>query len=90
MTPDGLFDPAKVRSDFLVAYALIRKDFTHFGEDYVRAANPEFLQRVLKGIVALRFDKATEEQVDQGRKRLYELLPVSVHERIEPLRQEAD
>lgn len=90
MIENGLFDRTKVRSDFLVAYALMRKDFTSFGEDYVKSANPEFLNRVMKGIVALRFANATKEQMDKERKRLYELLPKSVHDKIESLRQEAD
>lgn len=89
MTEGGLFEPAKVKSDFLVAYALMRKDFTSFGEDYAKSANPEFLNRVIKGIVALRFANAAKDQVNKGRERLYELLPSLVHDRIEPLRQEA-
>lgn len=90
MTENGLFDPTKVRSDFLVAYALMRKDFTSFGEDYVKSANPEFLNRVMKGIVALRFANAIDDQVHNRRGRLYWLLPKSVHDKIESLRQEAD
>ncbi len=91
MIGNGLFDPTKVRSDFLVSYALMRKDFTSFGENYVKSANPEFLNRVMKGIVALRFANATNvQEIEEGRKRLHELLPKSVHDRIEPLRQEAD
>lgn len=91
MGENGLFDPCKVKSDFLVAYALMRKYFTSFGEDYVKVANPSFLERVMKGIVALRFaGRTTEEQINKGRNRLYELLPKTVHEKIESLRQEAD
>jgi len=86
----GLFNPEKVRSDFLVAYALMRNDFTNFGDDYVKTANPEFLNRVMKGIVALRFARAKDEEIDKGRNRLYNLLPKAVHDKIEPLRQEAD
>ena len=88
---EGYFRRDKVRSDFLVAYALLRSDFTQFGEDYVKAANPFFLERVLKGIVGLRFARAeTEEKIYSGRDRLKELLPKSTHDRIESLRQEAD
>jgi hypothetical protein len=91
MGENGLFDPAKVKSDFLVAYALMRKDFTFFGEDYVKAANPEFLERVLKGIVALRFANLKDEsQINERINRLYQLLPSSVHDRIEPFRKERD
>ncbi|MFC1682302.1 hypothetical protein ACFL0X_01655 [Nanoarchaeota archaeon] len=88
MTEDVLFDPRKVRSDFLVAYALMR---TKFGDDYVKVANPNFLERVLKGIVALRFAGITDDdEIEKGRQRLHKLLPEAVHDRIEPLRQEAD
>ena len=90
MAENGLFDPSKVKSDFLVAYALMRNDFTKFGDDYVKVANPEFLDRVMKGIVALRFARTKDEEIDSGRNRLYELLPKAVHDRIEPLRQQAD
>jgi hypothetical protein len=91
MDQDGMFRKDKVRSDFLVAYALLRKDFCSFGEDYANAANPEFLERVLQGIVALRFSRAdTSDKVHEGRERLLELLPPSVHHHIEPIRQKAD
>lgn len=91
MAENGLFNREKIKSDFLVAYAIMRKDITPFGNDYVKVANPEFLKRVMKGIVALRFTKATDEkEISKGRNRLYELLPKVVHERIEPLRQEVD
>ncbi len=89
MVENGLFNPNKVKSDFLVAYALMRRDLTSFGEDYVKAANPQFLDRVIKGIVDLRFKGTKDEQkINEGRARLYELLPQAVHDRIEPLRQE--
>ena len=88
---NGLFKKEKVTSDFLVGYALLRSDFTPFGEDYARAANSAFLERVMKGIVALRFATAENEgEIEEGKKRLYKLLPKSLHDRIEPIRQEAD
>lgn len=88
---DGLFDPRKVNSDFLLAYSLLRSDFCNFGEDYIKAANPRFLERTLQGIVWLRFggkDGNTSESIEAGNRRLRELLPESLHNRIEPLRQE--
>jgi len=90
MDKNGLFNPKKVNSDFLAAYALMRKDFTSFGDDYVKAANPQFLERVLKGIVALRFAKVSKEEIDNERNRLYQLLPKSVHDKIETLIEKAD
>lgn len=88
---DGLFNPRKVVSDFLMACSLLRSDFCDFGEDYAKTANSQFLERALRGIVWLRFgmkDGNTTEGIEKGNKRLRELLPKSLHERIEPLRQE--
>lgn len=91
MDANGIFKKDKVRSDFLVAYALLRKDFTSFGADYASAANPEFLERTLQGIVAIRFAHAeSSEEIESGQRRLIELLPKSVHQYIEPMRKRAD
>ncbi len=91
---EGTFRKDMVNSDFLVAYAVLRTDFTNFGGDfaeYLRENNPNFLGRVIKGIVGLRFTRAeTSEKVESKRKRLEEILPRSLHDGIEPLRQEAD
>ena len=90
---NGMFKKEKVKSDFLVAYAVLRKDFTYFGDDYVKVVNNSFLERVLNGIVSLRFpqkDKEKLEDIKNGRERLMELLPESVHGRIELLRQKED
>jgi len=91
LSEDGLFLPDKVNNDFLVAYGLLRSDFTSFGEVYSEAAHPEFLKRVLKGIVTLRFGRCENDtEVEKGRKRLQELLPRRLHEQIESIRNEAD
>jgi hypothetical protein len=83
MAENGLFKLDKVNSDFLVAYALMRTDFTSFGEDYIKAANPEFLSRVIEGIVNLRVYNLTDKiEIEEGIKRLHETLPKSIHERI--------
>ncbi len=89
MDEEGMFYPTRVNSDFIVAYALLRNDFTSFGEEYAEAANPAFLGRVLKGIVAMRFAGAKDQSdIRKGTERLKELLPESVHDKIEPLRLE--
>lgn len=91
ITSNGLFYPGKVRSDFLVAYALLRSDITDFGEDYAAVANPNFLERVLKGIIAIRFCRSKDkESIEKDKERLYELLPESVHDKIETLRKQRD
>ncbi|MFA5724276.1 MAG: hypothetical protein WC979_08525 [Candidatus Pacearchaeota archaeon] len=91
MDENGMFRKNIVKSDFLVACALLRKDFCSFGNEYAEAANPQFLERVIKGIVAIRFAHTkTTEDVSRGKARLEELLPESLHSRIEPLRLERD
>jgi len=87
MDEDGMFKKNKVKSDFLVAYALLRKDFTSFGEEYAQASNPDFLERTMQGIVSMRF---AHREKEEGEKRLQELLPESVHHYIEPIRKRAD
>jgi len=92
---DGMFihdkdhteNPEHPISDFLVGYALLRTDFCSFGEEYLLDANPDFRERLLKGIVALRFGRP-EWNVEKGEKRLREVLPKSFHDRITPLRLE--
>ncbi len=91
MLANGMFRQDKVRSDFLVAYALLRSDFCSFGEGYAKVAEPDFLDRTLQGIVALRFARVKEEkEIIDGTERLKQLLPSSLYDRIEPLRQKAD
>lgn len=85
MKPDGTFNPRKVNSDFIVGYSLLRSDHSRFGEDYVNAAEPKFLGRVMQAVVEMRFYD-TRIPVEEGTGRLKELLPKSVHHLIEPLR----
>lgn len=85
---NGMFDPRKINSDFLVAYAVLRSNRSDFGERYAKVANPVFLDRTMRGIVALRFARDEKpEDIAKGRARLEELLPKSLHPRIEPLRK---
>ncbi len=85
---DGLFRPQLVNSDFQVGYGLLRSDFCSYGEQYVQRANPSFLERTVQGITWMRFGRSTtEEDIEEGRKRLHELLPTSVHEKVELYRQ---
>ncbi len=93
MDESGLFKDGSVRSEFLTAVALLRSDMCNWGEDYACSANPLFLERVLKGIVGMRFavpNKLRGYSDEQGVARLKELLPANVHERLEPLKQEHD
>lgn len=87
----GLFRVEKVRSDFLLAYAFLRSVTTTFGNEYLKVVDPDFLERILKGIVAIRFASSEDNSdVEKGRARLRELLPKSLHKRIDSVRKEAD
>ncbi len=88
---DGLFRGDRVRSDFVVAYSLLRKDYCAFGEFYVGSANPFFLERTLQAITGMRFARAeSEEEILCRRERLRELLPASVQDRIDYHLEQAD
>lgn len=87
----GLFKTDKVESDFLVAYSLLRSDMCDYGEEYIKAADEFFLERTLQGIVARRFARTKDQnEIEKSTRRLKELLPGSVHDKIEPLRQKAE
>ncbi|MBS3140349.1 hypothetical protein J4479_05070 [Candidatus Woesearchaeota archaeon] len=80
MTADGLFKVEEVRNDFTVAYAVLRSDRSSFGADYAKASHPQFLERVIEGIVAMRFRKVESvSEIEHSHKRLKELLPKEVH-----------
>lgn len=92
---NGLFN-RNVQSDFCVGFALLWNKYSKWGEDYVEIANENFLERLVKGIVAWQFGKSrnqedpTEEKIQKRIKDLEEAIPKSLHSRIEPLRLEAD
>ncbi len=101
MLPTGLFNPQKTQNDFLLAYAALRSDKSTFGREYALAAKPSFLERVVKGIVAMRFGRfnydaqrpeLAGEYADQHDllERLHTLLPVELHPQIEIHRSEGD
>ncbi|MBX4196577.1 hypothetical protein KW805_03240 [Candidatus Pacearchaeota archaeon] len=105
MTDEGMFKHSSsadggagrrgINSDFVMAYTLLRSDQCAYGNDYLAIANPTFIDRTVKGIVALRFGKnlgepMTDEKVEEARQRLFTLLPKSLHDRIDPLREEKD
>lgn len=53
---NGRFNPETVLSDFIVGYSLLKSDMNNgWGEEYIQVAEPEFLDRTLKGIVGVRF-----------------------------------
>jgi len=90
----GNFRKDKVNSDFLVAYGILRSDGSNFGKeliDYLNIKNSNFLERTIKGITALRFFNAkNNEDLVKRKERLEELLPESTHEMIQEFMLEKD
>jgi hypothetical protein len=114
---NGNFNPKSVNSDFIVGYSLLRKDFCNWGEEYLKIANPNFLERTINGIVGMRvaqyfrlkslseeekeginhevqdsnfylknekkLNGVLEKKISDGKMRLKELLPTSLHGKIE-------
>lgn len=91
MDDDGNFRKDKVRSDFVVAYSLLRSDRCEFGELYANSANPAFLERTLQAITGMRFARAeSQKEQTEGRERLKELLPETVQDKIDYHLHQAD
>lgn len=101
MNAEGLFNPRVVESDAIVGTTILRSDMCKWGEEFVQATHPELTDRLTRGIVTWRFSpRPRREYSDQsdcfwsdpakGTARLKELLPRSLHDRIEPLRLQAD
>lgn len=99
---DGIVD-ARGQSNFLTTYALLRSDRSDFGEEFSQKLDKEYLEDVMRGIVALRFglfsydpwgDRRerglTDEELEEGRRRLEDLLPSPLHDDIDSLRQDTD
>ncbi len=89
---NGLFLQDKVVSDFLVGYTLLRKDMHKSTDRYVDDVNPLFLDRLMRGIVGMRFGvedaiSSKVSAIEKGTRKLEELLPEILHKRITPLRE---
>ena len=91
MDKEGVFNPKKVQSDFLLACYLLRSDHYDEHEAYAQAAHPAFLERTIHALVNMRFGRTTtDEEVQQGNARLREVLTPSLHDSIDKYRQQAD
>ncbi len=85
---NGLFKTKKVKSDFLVAYGLLSSDISKFGEDYIKVVQPEFLNRVLDGIVTVAIDgNRNKGYITREMKALRKRLPKSTHEKLEEFKE---
>jgi hypothetical protein len=83
MDGNGLFKPEAVNSDFCVGYALLRNDMSPFGDEYSKACNPAFLDRVVEAVVLMRTGHDDGHNIEKGKSRLKELLPSRLHGTIE-------
>lgn len=84
MDKDGAFRRDKVHSDFVVAYAFLRKDFSDFGEKFAESFDRDFITRTIVAITKMRISNAkTEKGVSDGLERLRYLLPKSLHRLID-------
>lgn len=87
----GMFRKDKVQSDFVMAWTTLCSAWSKFGDEYARAANPEFLERTLKGLVNYCFyNRKTQESIAEGIAEFKANLPLIVHHRLEPLIEEKD
>lgn len=88
---EGMFKKTKVRSDFIMAWTLLCSQWSPWGEDYVKIANPKFLERILKGLVNYCFsNRSTAESINSELQNFKANLPQSTYHRIEPLTKEKD
>jgi hypothetical protein len=84
ITEDGKFMEERVHSDFLVAYAFLRKDISDFGPRFVEVFDRGFMDRTVVAAVKFRMSRVEkEEDIRTGLDRLHELLPESLHDNIE-------
>ncbi len=62
---NGKFVKNKVKSDFLLAFALLRNDVGNFEKDYIGCANPSFLEEVMKGISWIEFAPFKKDHLEK-------------------------
>jgi len=86
----GLFIRDKVRSDFVLATALMHGKYSQWGDDYIDVANPTFLDRVFKGIVAVDFARIPQEKLESRLKEFHEVWPERFKQKLDSIRQEKD
>ncbi len=80
----GLIQQDNVRSDFLVTYALLRNDFWGHSEKFMELVEPKYLDRVINAMTGIRVANTTKkDEIQEGRSRLFELLPKATHPKID-------
>lgn len=76
-----------VDSEFLVAYTLLRDDYSDFAQDFAQYLDSEFLNRTLRGITALRFGLFADNEAE-GIQRIEDILPEILHEDVRGLKDD--
>lgn len=61
----GFFKRDKVKSDFILATILMHGKYSKWGDNYIDAANPNSLDRVFNGIVAIEFSQVGQHKFDE-------------------------
>lgn len=84
----GLFNPRAGRSDFLMACAILFDKDCPFREEYARAANPIFLERVVRAVVAIDLGAAPPNRLDEEKIKVQASFPPSLRDRVEKYYQE--
>lgn len=87
ITKEGKFKQNMVHSDFLVAYAFLRTEVEDFGERFMGVFDKDFIDRTVTAIVKIKMRVSgakTEEDLSESFDELREILPKSLHSKIEP------
>ena len=88
---NGLFIRNKVKSDFIVAYSLLRTNLSSFGEMYVGVANPDFLDRTVQAITGMYFgQKGGEGHEEEMREDFRQSLTQSVQDKVDYYLEQRD
>jgi hypothetical protein len=94
MHPDGVFKHlgkahvsdkkiTGVNSDFVVAYALLRMDIGEWQSEFIKAANPAFLDRTIQGLVNMYFSGKSAERQAQERESFRKVFPKEIQHQID-------
>ena len=86
----GIFRRNYVLSDFVAATALMHGKYSKWAEDYIDVANPNFLDRVFKGIVAVDFARVSQDKLEDRIKEFKDVWPNKLCQNLDSIRLERD
>lgn len=81
----GFFKRDKVKSDFILATVLMHRKYSEWGDNYIDVANPNFLNRVFNGIVAMDFSQVCQEKFDERVIEFNKIWPKRFIEKLEEI-----